>query len=233
MKSKHNNWKWITILLVMALILVACSQEEPTPTPLPEEPVPAAAVQDEPAAAPEEPAEAPEVSQPIYRWGEVADRQWVLVGYGDPANPTVVAEGTKITAVFSSVEPTVSGSGGCNNYFAGYESTDDGGLTISGPIGATMMACENTMDAEAAYFAALETVTNWGLTEEGRLELTYGAEKLIYAPGETPLTGTTWRLVAYGDPEIAHQSRRRHVRNGRFQPRNRQHRHRQRQCHLQ
>jgi heat shock protein HslJ len=63
--------------------------------------------------------EVPEISQPIYRWGEVADRLWVLVGYGDALNLTVVEEGTMITAQFSSVEPTVSGSGGCNNTFAG------------------------------------------------------------------------------------------------------------------
>jgi heat shock protein HslJ len=149
---------------------------------------------------------APEVSQPIYRWGEVADRLWVLVGYDDAGNPTVVEEGTVITAVFSSSEPTVGGSGGCNNYFTGYESTDDGDLTISGPIGGTMMFCEGFMDQEAAYFAALETVSGWALTEEGRLELTYDTgqpyeEKLIYAPGQTPLTGTTWRLVSYGDPD--------------------------------
>ena len=150
-------------------------------------------------------AEVPEISQPIYRWGEVADRLWVLVGYGDAVNPTVVEEGTTITAVFSSVEPTVSGSGGCNNYFAGYASTDDGGLTIEGPIGSTMMACETGVEQESAYLAALETVTNWAITEEGRLELTYSSgqpyeEKLVYAPGEIPLAGTTWRLVSYGDP---------------------------------
>jgi heat shock protein HslJ len=148
----------------------------------------------------------PEISQPIYRWGEVADRLWVLVGYGDAANPKVVEEGTAITALFSSVEPTVNGSGGCNNYFAGYTSTDDGGLTIEGPIGSTMMACETGMEQETAYLAALETVTNWALNEAGRLELTYSTgqpyeEKLVYAPGETPLVGTTWRLVSYGDPD--------------------------------
>jgi heat shock protein HslJ len=153
-----------------------------------------------------EPEEVPEISQPMYRWGEVADRLWVLVGYGDALNPTVVEEGTKITAVFSSVEPTVNGSGGCNNYFAGYASTDDGGLTIEGPIGSTRMACETGLDQETAYFGALETVTNWAINEQGRLELTYSTgqpyeEKLIYAPGEAPLVGTTWRLVSYGDPE--------------------------------
>jgi heat shock protein HslJ len=201
MNTYRINWKWAAILLTLAIVLVACGGEDPTATPPAEAPAP-----EEPTAAPEEPAEAPEevepagdapaVSQPMYTWGEVADRLWVLVGYGDAGNPTVVEEGTVITAVFSSTEPTVGGSGGCNNYFTGYESTNDGGLTISGPIGGTMMFCEGAMDQEAAYFAALETVSGWALTEEGRLELTYDSgqpyeEKLIYAPGQTPLTGTT------------------------------------------
>ncbi len=202
----RNNWKWAAFLLVLAILLSACNREEPTATPVPEEPTMEPEVQEEPTAAPTAEEEVPEISQPIYRWGEVADRLWVLVGYGDALNPTIVEEGTVITAVFSSVEPTVSGSGGCNNYFTGYESTDDGGLIISGPIGSTMMACEDTMDAETAYFAALETVNGWSLTEEGRLELAYDSgepfeEKLVYAPGETPLVGTTWQLVSFGDPE--------------------------------
>jgi heat shock protein HslJ len=206
MKVNQIKWKWLPILLMLVIWLAACSREEPTTTPAPEEPTAEPEVQEEPTAAPAAEEEVPEISQPIYRWGEVADRLWVLVGYGDALNLTVVEEGTVITVVFSSVEPTVSGSGGCNNYFAGYESTDDGGLTITGPIGSTMMACEDTMDAETAYFAALETVGGWSLTEEGRLELTYSTgqpfdEKLVYAPGETPLVGTTWQLVSFGDPE--------------------------------
>ncbi|HID51656.1 MAG TPA: META domain-containing protein, partial [Anaerolineae bacterium] len=198
--------KFVIPILLLLLVLAACSKEEPTPTPQPPTEVPAAV---EPTAVPEttEPnTEVPEISQPIYLWGEAADRLWVLVGYGDAANPTVVEEGTKITATFSSTEPTVSGSGGCNNYFAGYTSTDDGGLTIDGPIGSTMMACESGGDQEIAYFGALEAVTNWAINDEGRLELTYDSgqpyeEKLIYAPGEAPLTGTTWRLVSYGSPD--------------------------------
>ena len=205
-----NEKKYLTKLLMpmllLLLILAACSKEEPTPTPLPPTAEPVAV---EPTAVPEttEPAaEAPEISQPIYRWGEAVDRLWVLVGYGDAANPTVVEEGAKITAIFSSVEPTVSGSGGCNNYFANYTSTDDGSLTIAGPIGSTMMACETGGEQEAAYFSALESVTNWAINEEGRLELTYDSgqpyeEKLVFVPGEVPLTGVTWRLVSYGSPD--------------------------------
>ncbi len=211
MRKHQSSIIKATFLIVLAFLLIACSRGEPTPVP--EEPTPAAEVEAQPATSEEEAPQAeqpianePEVSQPIYRWGEVADRLWVLVGYGDAANPTVVEEGTKITATFSSVEPTVSGSGGCNNYFTSYESTDDGSLTISGPIGATMMACESGMETETVYLATLETVTNWGLMEEGRLELTYSSgqpyeEKLVFAPGEVSLTSTTWRLVSWGDPD--------------------------------
>ena len=212
-RKKKILAKFLIPMLLLLLVLAACSKEEPTPVP--PEPTPEPAVAEATAvpettesteSAAEMPPEPPAISQPIYLWGEVADRMWVLVGYSDAANPTVVEEGTVITAQFSSTEPTVSGSGGCNNYFAGYTSSDDGGLTVQGPIGATMMACESGSEQEIAYFGALETVTNWAITEEGRLELTYNSgqpyeEKLIYAPGETPLTGTTWRLVSYGSPD--------------------------------
>ena len=209
MSKIRFQWRWLAAILIISLVLAACSQDEPTATPVPEQPTAAPEMQEEPTAVPEvvEPAtEAPEISQPIYRWGEVADRLWVLVAYGDALNPTVVEEGQFITASFSSSENQVNGNAGCNGYFGAYESTDDGGLTIPGPIGVTMMFCEQGMEAEAAYLGALETVTAWTLNEEGRLELAYDSgqpqdEKLVYAPGETPLTGTNWLLVSYGDPE--------------------------------
>ena len=132
MKNRHITWKVLIGFLALALMLAACGEEEdPTATP---EPTAVPEVEVEPTAAPEEAepaAEVPEISQPIYLWGEVADRVWVLVGFGDAANPTVVEEGIVITANFSSSEGQVSGSAGCNNYFTAYESTDDGGLTIS------------------------------------------------------------------------------------------------------
>jgi heat shock protein HslJ len=210
MYKYHTHLIKALSLILLALILVACNNDDPTPTAVPEAETQPAAVDE--AAQPAEPEAAQpvdtevEVSQPIYSWGEVADQQWILVGYGDAANPTVVEEGVFVTAQFSSVEPTMSGSGGCNNYTTGYESTDAGSLTISDAIGSTMMACEGMMETETAFFAALGSVTNWDLTEQGRLELTYSTgqpyeEKLVFAPGEVPLTGTTWRLVSWGDPD--------------------------------
>ena len=206
---KKHNWKWLISILVVVVFLVACSDQQPAETEAVEpaqeteveETVPEASEAVEPAEQVEEAAEvaypaeeAPEISQPIYRWGEVADRLWVLVGYGDALNPTVVEEGIVISATFSSTDGQVSGKGGCNNYFAGYESTDEGGLNISSTPGMTMMACEpNLMEDENAYLAALDTVSAWGLNENGNLELTYSSgqpyeEKLIFVPGETPLT---------------------------------------------
>jgi len=208
-KKKYSVIRLLLAGLALLLVLAACSNEEPTAVP---EPTPEP-VQEQPAAAPaettettEEVAEMPEISQPIYNWGEAADRLWVLVGYGDALNQTVVEEGVVITAVFSSVDGTVSGSGGCNNYFTNYETTDDGSITVNGPIGSTMMACETGSEAEAAYLAALETVSTWMINEEGHLVLGYDSgagfeEQLTYVPGETPLTGTIWNLVSYGDTE--------------------------------
>ncbi|MCA9990251.1 MAG: META domain-containing protein [Pseudomonadales bacterium] len=207
MQTKNSRQQLIRLLvlaLALALIMVACTSEEPTPTPVPTE----APVVEPTTAQAEvtEPADTAEVSQPTSSWSEVADARWVLVGYGDALNPTVVEEGLVITALFSSSDATVSGSGGCNNYFGGYTADDNGSLTIDGPIGSTMMACESGMETEAAYLAALQTVSAWTLTAEGRLALTYSSgqsfeEQLVFAPGETPLAGTTWRLVSFGDPD--------------------------------
>ena len=208
---KKHSWELLVSILAILLLLVACSEQQPAAEEgaeaeqgqevqetVPE--APEAAEQAEIGEAVEPAVEAPVISQPIYRWGEVADQVWVLVGYDDAVNPIVVEEGTVITAVFSSVDNQMSGSGGCNNYFTTYESTDDGGLTISPNAGMTMMACENLMETESAYIAALDTVTAWSLNENGDLELTYYSgqpyeEKLVYVPGETPLTGTIWQLV--------------------------------------
>ena len=177
---RQMTWRWTVLILVLLSLLAACATSTPAPSQ-------------------------PEAGEPATGWDAVADRVWVLVGYGDALNPTVVEEGAVITAVFSSADEQLSGSGGCNNYFTAYAADDKGNLSIEGPIGSTMMACEEGGETEAAYLTALETVGGYTLTEQGRLELDYDSgqpydEKLIFAPGETPLAGTTWQLVSYGDP---------------------------------
>ncbi|MFC2067051.1 META domain-containing protein [Chloroflexota bacterium] len=85
------------------------------------------------------------------------DTIWVLESYGKKGNLQAVLEGTEITIEFKSAEGKFGGSGGCNNYFGGYE-INKNELTIKPPIGATAMACPETiMDQEQEYFKLLET----------------------------------------------------------------------------
>ncbi|MFC1915525.1 YbaY family lipoprotein [Chloroflexota bacterium] len=84
------------------------------------------------------------------------DTTWVLESYGEKGNLQAVLEGTEITIEFKSAEGKFGGSGGCNNYFGGYE-INKNELTIKPPIGATAMACPETiMDQEQEYFKLLE-----------------------------------------------------------------------------
>ena len=168
MNKKIINMKWIIPILVVVLLLVACSSETPVAEqPLPEQPEAPAPPETEvePPAEPEtEPeGEAPEISQPIARWNAVSERgNWVLVGYGDALNPTVVEPGTYVTINFNDSDDQVNGSGGCNNYFTTYSADDDYNLTINGPVGATMMACESGMEQETMFYSAKTQQTNGG-----------------------------------------------------------------------
>lgn len=67
------------------------------------------------------------------------DTKWFLRSYGEQSNLKAIIEGTEITATFNSAEGEVSGSAGCNTYFARYE-VEGGKLSIS-EIAATEMAC--------------------------------------------------------------------------------------------
>jgi len=187
----------LSISILLAVLITACGSE----TPVAEQPLPEQAE----ATAPPVEAEVPEISQPIARWNSVSERgNWVLVGYGDALNPTVVEPGTYVTINFRPSDDQVSGSGGCNNYFTTYTADDDFNLTINSPMGSTMMACESGMEQETMFLGALETVTGYQVTEDGHLLLPYDSgavydEQLEFIP-ETPLMETTWVLTAYGDP---------------------------------
>ena len=206
--------RWVSPVFVLTVLifgLVGCSS---TPTPeqptlvTPEATATAEVVQPptpEPAT-PQPTTEIPKISQPIARWNSVSERDtWVLVGYGDALNPTVVEPGTYVTINFSNSDNQVSGSGGCNNYFSTYSADDEYNLTINGPVGSTRMACDTGMEQETLYLSALETVSGYDINENGLLLLDYESgtaydEQLVFVP-QTPLVGTTWVLVAYGDSD--------------------------------
>ncbi len=190
---------WSSLVLIFALLMSAC-QPAPAPTepPAPPTPPPPATATAEPT---EEAAPTPEPTADLRP--QLVDQLWLLVAFGEAANPAVVEEGSVVTALFSA-DGMLSGSGGCNNYTTGYE-LDGDQLTVASPIASTMMFCETGMDQESAYLAALQSAGRIAFTAEGRLEIFYDVgssteRKMVFAPGETPLVDTVWVLQSMGDP---------------------------------
>ena len=82
--------------------------------------------------------------------------KWSLISYGAQGNSEQVLAGTEITAEFDSGKGQVSGSGGCNTYFASYE-VDGKSLSLS-DIAWTEMAClspQGVMEQEQEVLALL------------------------------------------------------------------------------
>lgn len=186
--SKHRKWKVFSILgllLLVAILFVACSRETPTPLP--------------PPVSTNTPA-----STPVFvDVNQLYANPWVLVGYGDPANPTVIEEGLVITLEFVS-DGQLGGFGGCNNYSGTFQAASDGTLAIS-PLATTRMACAKGMDQESVYLTALQSARSFTINNQGRLVLTYSDpsqpdQVLIYTSGAKSLIDTNWILVSYGDP---------------------------------
>ncbi len=106
---------------------------------------------------------------------------WSLASFHTASAVSSVMSGTTITAVFSE-DGRMSGSAGCNRYFATYNVT---GTSMSiGTAGSTKMYCNSpgVMEQEAAYLASLSTVTAFTITGD-RLSL-------VDAQGTTLLTFT-------------------------------------------
>jgi heat shock protein HslJ len=179
----------VVAFLVLALLLAGC-RPQPTPTESPEAPPPPT---EAPPEEPQPPAEVPP---------ELAGIEWVLIAYGEAANPVVVEPATRPTAVFGA-DGNLSGSGGCNSFTTAFQVE---GESISfGPAAVTAMDCETGMVQEAAYLGALEKASSYQVVEGDRLLINYdnGAgypEQLVY-DAQTPLVGTLWVLVSYGDPD--------------------------------
>jgi len=145
------RFKWYAAMLTLAIVAVAVGGcAESAPTP---EPMPADGLE---------------------------DTTWVLEAYGKPGNLRAVLEGSEITAIFDSAEGQVNGSAGCNNYFGGYQVSNDK-LTIL-DLANTEMAClepEGVMEQENQYLKILGAVVSYQI-QDGELQVNSGDEVLIY-----------------------------------------------------
>ncbi len=112
--------------------------------------------------------------------GGIPQGDWTLTSLnGQPA-----LEETQITIKFDSDDESsgkVSGSGGCNLYFAGYSTREPGQIQI-GPIGSTFRGCQDPIiEQEAKYFRALGSVQNYEVGDS-TLSLTNSEDtKLVFS----------------------------------------------------
>ncbi len=97
----------------------------------------------------------------------IEDISWQLEAYGDKGSLKTLIEDTTITAEFKKSEGRVVGSGGCNSYFVDYEIVDFE-LTITPPIGATMMLCfpPPIMEQEQEYLDLLKTTETYQIDDD-------------------------------------------------------------------
>ncbi len=126
---------------------------------------------------------------------------WTLTGYVHNGTPAQALSGTTVTLDFG-VDGRITGSAGCNHYFASYE-VKGTAITI-GQAGSTMMYCDTPglMDQESAYLTLLGQAKT--ITIEGdRLTLSDAKGTTILSftktvpPAPEPFVGTNWTLDSF------------------------------------
>ena len=116
---------------------------------------------------------------------DLTGTSWKVASYNNGKEAVVgLIEGTEITATFD--DDQVSGSAGCNRYFAGF-AVEGGSITIDMP-GATMMFCETpagVMEQEAAYLTALASAATY-VNNGDSLEFRTAADQIavMFVPAE-------------------------------------------------
>jgi heat shock protein HslJ len=117
---------------------------------------------------------------------DLTGTSWEVIGYNNGKQAVVsVALGTSLTAKFGA-DGMLSGSAGCNNYTAAYET--DGKKISIGPAATTMKMCAeppNIMEQEMQYLQALSTAATYRIdgskmefrTADGALAATFQRAK--------------------------------------------------------
>lgn len=159
---------FILFVMLMGPGLLACARVN-TPSTTPQTPP---VLTPAPTPKPGNPTEVP----PSANLGGTA---WLLESFGEAGNLKYVLPRTEITLVFDGSNGRLGGSGGVNTYFGSYQATG-AKLTLTGPIGSTMMAGpQDTMDQESRYFTLLQTAESFKI-EGKQLQITCGQNTLNF-----------------------------------------------------
>jgi heat shock protein HslJ len=108
---------------------------------------------------------------------------WNLEGGMIGAGTMPVIPNTQLTITFNS-DGTLTGYGGCNNFFGSYTLTGQTsefgkGITV-GPIGSTKMFCAGTSDLETTYLANVQNAKYYSITNNKMLIRTSTLNQLSY-----------------------------------------------------
>ena len=115
------------------------------------------------------------IAQPVYLTDKL-DQEWFLLSFNDQGRQKNTMPNTQTTIQFST--DRLSGSAGCNRYFAGYQLKNIYDLSIE-RIGTTKMACPDPigiMQQEHTYLKLLSQTKAYYI-REGQLTL-YNEDKV-------------------------------------------------------
>lgn len=126
---------------------------------------------------------------------------WTLTDYVSNGSSQHILDGTTITMLFSD-EGRITGSAGCNHYFASYEMSST--KIAIGQAGSTEMYCMGTgvMEQESTYLSLLHeavslTAGNTTLSFADSKGTTILSFERIVPPSPAPFVGTTWILDSF------------------------------------
>jgi heat shock protein HslJ len=109
------------------------------------------------------------------------DKEWLLESYGEQGDLQAVLEATEITASFDGADGELTGSAGCNSYFATYEV---GGNKLSlSDITSTEIGCttpEGVMEQEQEYLMLLLDTATFQADDSQLTIFTSGGQVLIF-----------------------------------------------------
>ena len=182
-KNNRLGIRFLATIVLLTLALSACANV--TSPSAPETAVEDTAIPQPPATATPVPLTSTPTPLP-----DLGGTYWILLSYVDAdSNTALVLPNTVINVEFTAEQ--ITGSAGCNRYFAAYQI--DGDALTFGPIGATKMACGESVDRqEIQYFNALESVGTYNV-EGDHLHLinAEGTTVLAFEKSEPDAVGTS------------------------------------------
>jgi heat shock protein HslJ len=107
--------------------------------------------------------------------------RWFLRGLSVDGKKFDVPADQQNTTLQFVPDGSINGTGGCNSFSGSFQAAQDGKMHFE-KVNSTLMACENGMDQESAYFSAMAKVEQFKI-QEGKLILTSadGQTALIFA----------------------------------------------------